>query len=120
MSTFATALLATKQSYPFASWRKFYADQPEASAACDEIEQVFDQLVAQLVEFGESATEKQKVALFELAIVTTNKIDENAGVIETGEREDLCGLTNRITTACGLDPSAYADGEGLASLWREW
>jgi hypothetical protein len=40
--------------------------------------------------------------------------------IETGEREDLCELTNVISLAAGLNPDDYGSGEGLASEWRDW
>jgi len=47
-----------------------------------------------------------------------NKVE--AGIIETGEREDLCELIDKITIAAGLNPEDYAQGDGLADLWREW
>ncbi|MGI4870528.1 MAG: hypothetical protein ACRYFX_05040 [Janthinobacterium lividum] len=66
---------------------------------------------------GPDATEQEKMQLFETAIEGSNKY---AGVVETGEREDLCDLTWNITEATGLDPADYGNGEGPASEWREW
>lgn len=58
--------------------------------------------------------------MFRVAIERTNELDAETEMIETGEREDLCELTNRISVAAGLDPEDYGDGEGLASEWRDW
>ena len=66
-------------------------------------------------------SENKKIEIFKRAILATNKLNEEIeGLIETGEREDLCELTDKITIACGLDPTTYGDGEGLASEWRAW
>lgn len=47
----------------------------------------------------------KKIKQFKTAILNTNKMnDEIDDLIETGEREDLCELTDKITIACGLDP----------------
>jgi len=85
---------------------------------CAEVKAIFDTLISDLVTLGEDASEADKVALFQKAIEATNEVDED--VIETGEREELCELTDSIAVACGLDPRNYGDGEGLASEWREW
>jgi hypothetical protein len=71
---------------------------------------------------GKDACEEQKIDLFKKAILATNDLDEATGhtLIETGEREELCELTNQISIACGLDPKKYGSGEGLASEWRDW
>ena len=116
MSTYADQLNAVKQQYPFARWRKYW-QQPDEQEDCNRIEQAYDQLIARLTELGPDAPEAQKIECFEQAIAVTN---EHAGVIETGEREDLCELTNVVTQACGLQFADYGDGEGLASEWREW
>jgi len=54
-------------------------------------------------------------------VLSLNELDDKIdGLIETGEREDLCELIDQITIAAGLNPENYADGEGLADEWREW
>lgn len=71
---------------------------------------------------GEGAGEQAKLAAFQEAVESLKALDtENHHLlIETGEREELCEMFNRIALAAGLDPANYADGEGPASLWREW
>ncbi|MDB5270857.1 MAG: hypothetical protein JWP58_3897 [Hymenobacter sp.] len=120
MSTYAEKLNATKEGYPFAAWRESYNVGLEqyTQENCDEVKSIFDELIAELVSLGEQAPKEQKIALFQKAIEATNELEED--IIETGEREDLCELTNNITVACGLNPAEYGDGEGLASEWREW
>lgn len=116
-------LLATKEFYPFDRWRESYNDglTQYTKENCEIIKKVFDDLISSLVDLGENGSEVQKKELFKIAIIKTNKLnDEIEGLIETGEREDLCELTDKITIACGLDPNKYGDGEGLASEWREW
>jgi hypothetical protein len=101
-------LNATKQFYSFGGWGKRYY-----------VEKIFDDLITSLIEIGENASEEQKKELFKIAIMKTNKLnDEVEGLIETDEREYLSELTNKISLASGLDPNKY--GEGLASEWREW
>jgi hypothetical protein len=116
-------LNACKSTYPFKRWRDAFKNGLEqyTETNCNKIESVFDNLITALVTAGENAAEKDKVALFKTAILETNTLnDEIEGLIETGEREDLCELTDIITRACGLDPEKYGAGEGLASEWRDW
>lgn len=116
-------LLATKEIYPFDDWREGYNDGLTQYSAknCNKIKKVFDDLITSLIEIGNNASEEQKIQLFKTAILKTNQLNEEIdGFIETGEREDLCELTDEITRACGLDPDKYGDGEGLATEWREW
>lgn len=116
-------LLAAKQFYPFDRWSESYDDglTQYTKENCNKTQKVFDDLIASLIDLGENAGEEQKKELFRIAILKTNQLnDEIEGLIETGEREDLCELTNIITTASGLDPQKYGDGEGLATEWREW
>lgn len=115
-TSYADLLNATRQQYPFDRWRRFY-QQPEEKQGCDAVQGIFDTLVAGLIALGPEASEADKKQLFQQAIEATN---DHEDIIETGEREDLCELTNTITTACGLHPADYGDGEGLASEWREW
>ncbi|MBC6991159.1 hypothetical protein [Hymenobacter sp. BT491] len=120
MSPYADKLNATKQEYPFAGWREYYDDGLEqyTEENCAEVEAIFNTLITDLIALGENATEAKKIAAFQKAIEATNELDEE--LIETGEREEICELTNSMTVACGLNPADYGDGEGLASEWREW
>lgn len=116
-------LFTTKQFYPFDRWRESYNDglTQYTKQNCDKTRKVFDDLITSLITIGENASEEQKKELFKIAIIKTNQLNnEIDGLIETGEREDLFELTDKITIACGLDPHKYGDGEGLASEWREW
>lgn len=116
-------LLATKECYPFERWRESYDDglTQYTKENCNKTKKIFDDLITALADIGENASEEQKKELFKIAIIKTNKLsDEIDDLIETGEREDLCELTDKITIACGLDPNKYGSGEGLASEWREW
>ena len=116
-------LLKAKDSYPFTNWRGYYEQglTQYTEENCNRIKQFFDELIDSLIAIGPAASEGAKMELFKTAILKTNDLnDEIDGLIETGEREDLCELTDKITVACGLDPARYGDGEGLASEWREW
>ncbi len=121
--TYQDTLNETKKHYPFSVWRQNF-DQGFTQYTednCNSIKDIFDHLINNLIEAGESASEEQKVQLFRKAILETNKINmEVYDLIEEGEREDLCELTNEISIACGLTPKKYGEGEGLASEWREW
>ncbi|PJJ53254.1 hypothetical protein [Hymenobacter chitinivorans] len=120
MSTYADQLHAVKARYPFPRWGKNYdrGMLRYSPANCAAMQDAFDTLITDLIALGEHAPEAQKVAAFKTAIEATNV--RNQGMIETGEREDLCDLTYHISVAAGLDPSKYGNGEGLASEWREW
>jgi len=119
MNDYAHALHATQSRYPFPRWA---ASGLEAYTedACAAFAHVFDRLIDDLVALGPDADEAAKLAAFERAILATNDLDEEAGLIETGEREDLCELTNAVAVAAGMDPTRYGGGEGPASEWREW
>jgi hypothetical protein len=121
--TYKEKLLETKATYPFDRWRKAFDHGLEQYTPenCDRTKEVFDILIEQLINIGENGTVEEKIRFFETAVLTLNDLeDEINGLIETGEREDLCELINQITVACGLNPENYADGEGIADLWREW
>lgn len=113
-----------KKTYPFDQWRASYDDGLEqyTQENCDKARKIFDDLIDGLVAIGQDASEEKKVALFEKAILATNELNSECedSLIETGEREELCELTDKIAIACGLNPEKYGDGEGLASEWREW
>jgi len=106
--------------YPFQRWQQSGLEQYTAKS-CAAFTEVFDQLIAGLVDLGEQATEQAKLDLIKNAVEKLNALNEDdESLIETGEREDLCELVNLVASACGLDPSRYGDGEGPASEWRDW
>ena len=117
--TYEEKLEQTKSAYPFARWQESEIEMytPEN---CNAMREIFDELVKDLIAKGEAASEDEKIESFRAAIEATNELDAETGMVETGEREDLCELTNVITVAAGLDPDKYGDGEGLASEWRDW
>ena len=123
-SPYAKGLIKTKASYPFKRWRESFFEyemEQYTQENCDAAKLVFDNLINALINMGENASEKKKVQLFEKAVEELNGLSEKEeALIETGEREDLCELIDQITIAAGLDPKDYADGEGIADLWREW
>jgi hypothetical protein len=124
-------LESTKKYYPFARWRENFfppKDEPELGGMeqytqenCDKAQAVFDKLIEELIFVGQSVDEKDKVEIFKRAILSLNKLnDEVDGLIETGEREDLCELIDQISIAADMNPKNYGDGEGIADQWREW
>ena len=117
MKEYAEKLNAIKQTYPFERMRQYWKQEEGGAEECTALEGLFDQLITSLIASGPTASEAEKIALFETAVEGSN---EYSGVIETSEREDLCELTNTITLACGLNPAEYGGGEGLASEWRDW
>jgi hypothetical protein len=122
--TFATELEATKQTFPFAKWHDAFQQGLEqyTQENCDRVQAIFETLIAELISLGPAAAEPQKIERFRVAVLALNNLDEelDCGLIETGEREDLCELCNVICKAAGIDPTKYGDGEGPASEWREW
>ncbi|EDP96882.1 hypothetical protein U8527_01045 [Kordia algicida OT-1] len=122
--TYSEKLLQTKKGYPFESWREAFFEydmEQYTEENCNAAKAIFDNLIAGLLKIGEHGSEKEKLALFETAVNALNSLNDKVeGLIETGEREDLCELIDEITVAAGLNPENYADGEGLADLWREW
>lgn len=122
MNTYADRLNATKEQYPFGRWATYEELEQYTEENCTDAAGIFDRLISRLISIGEDASEQNKLEAFREAIEALNALDEeNANMlIETGEREELCGLTNCIAAAAGLDPAKYADGEGPASLWRDW
>ena len=117
--------------YPFDKWREMFFPDPEDEESegmeqytqenCDNAKAIFDNLISGLKSIGENGAANDKVELFKIAVESLNDLnDKEEGLIETVEREDLCALIDQITIAAGLDPSDYADGEGLADEWRDW
>ena len=75
----------------------------------------------ELLRLGEDATEREKLDALKSAVVALNTLNRQIpGLIETGEREDLCDMFDEIAQACGLEPANYGDGQGVATEWREW
>ncbi|MCE3226247.1 MAG: hypothetical protein K0S32_798 [Bacteroidetes bacterium] len=112
-----------KVYYPFETWKTFINNPPQYTPDnCDKAKEIFDTLISDLIADGENAQEDLKIKRFEKAIHSLNQLnmDCEGTLIETGEREQLCNLTNKITTACGLDPKKYNEGAGLADYWRDW
>ncbi len=121
---FEEKLEQSKESYPFNKWRKGfdfgmvqYTDEN-----CTKAKTIFDELIVALISLGGGALEKDKVNKFEIAVVALNNLNEECDdcLIETGEREELCELVNKISIAAGIEPGKYGCGEGLASEWRDW
>ncbi len=122
-ATFREMLEGTKQYYPFDYWKEMGKNGMEQYTVenCMKTQKVFDILIDGLISLGPNGTEQQKVELFKQAVLSLNQLNSQIyGLIETGERESLCDLVNRITDASGLNPAKYANGEGLADLWRDW
>lgn len=116
-------LEATKEYYPFDNWREAYDEGLEqyTEENCNKTQAVFDQLIAALISLGKDAKEVDKVELFKTTVLSLNQLNEEVdGLIETGEREDLCELIDQITIAAGMNPKDYAGGEGIADQWRNW
>ena len=122
--TYSEKLNKTKELYPFAKWREnFFEYEMEqyTEENCNEAKSIFDNLISKLQTIGENGNISEKEKCFEIAIKSLNKLNEkDEGIIETGEREDLCELIDQISLASGLNPKNYAEGEGIADLWREW
>jgi hypothetical protein len=129
--SYTDQLEETKNHYPFARWHKmFFPDPNEPDSEgmeqytqenCDKASAIFDNLINSLKTIGKQANEQSKIELFKKAVLSLNKLNnEIGGLIETGEREDLCELIDRVTIAAGLNPKNYAGGDGIADQWRDW
>jgi len=122
--TYSEKLNKTKELYPFTKWRANFFEydmEQYTEENCNEAKSIFDNLISKLIKLGENGNKTEKEKCFEIAIKSLNKLNEkDTDIIETGEREDLCELIDKITLASGLNPKDYAEGEGIADLWREW
>jgi hypothetical protein len=122
--SYTNKLNKTKELYPFTKWKEnfFEYDMEQYSEQnCNHAQAIFDNLIAKLISLGEHGNKKEKEKCFEIAVKSLNKLNEvDEGIIETGEREDLCELIDQIALAAGLIPEQYGEGEGIADLWREW
>ena len=120
--SYADRLSRWRNSLPFSDWRTNFQRGLEqyTQANCDQAERILKALVDGLIKVGETAPEAKKVILFKAAVEALNALNAETNMIETGEREELCELFNLIAVDCGIDPSKYGSGEGLASEWRDW
>lgn len=120
--SYADRLNRWRNNLPFSDWRTNFELGLEqyTQSNCDRAERILTELVDGLIEVGETAPEAKKVSLFKTAVEALNALDAETNMIETGEREELCELFNFIAVDCGIDPSRYGSGEGLASEWRDW
>ncbi len=124
--SYESNLLGAKTNYPFDRWREGEAHGLDqyTEENCNAARAIFDKLIAQLINLGESASEENKMAQFKIAVESLNELNDEAegggALIETSERDDLCDLIYVITEKCGIDPKKYGGGEGPASEWRDW
>ena len=120
--TYDDRLNSWRNNFPITEWRaglEHGLDQ-YTEANCDRAEKILNDLIDGLIQVGEAASEARKISLFKTTVEALNVLDAETGMIETGEREELCELFNLIAVDCGIDPSKYGRGEGLASEWRDW
>ncbi|PZD75437.1 hypothetical protein C1752_00356 [Acaryochloris thomasi RCC1774] len=110
--------------FPFDRWRSYLEEDDLTQYTQENCSRAFTILknqLSSLIALGEDASESEKLATFQIAVEALNDLNSEVGsFIETGEREDLCELFNKIATAAGLEVSKYGNGEGPASEWRDW
>lgn len=96
---YSKGLSAIRAEYPFSRWAESGLDQ-YTEKACASFVKIFDHLIDDLATHGDQASEAIKLAAFQKAVEALNKLNEkDDSLIETGEREDLCELCNRIAVA---------------------
>ena len=121
--SYTEALEVTKKFYPFDKWREGFKHGLEqyTEENCQKAQSILDTLITNLIPLGQDAEEASKVQHFKTAVLALNDLDDSiAGLIETGEREDLCELFDEIAKAAGIDSQKYGAGDGIASEWRDW
>jgi hypothetical protein len=121
-TTYADRLDNRKSNLPVSKWRAAGERGWDlySKANCDRAEGILHDLVDGLIDAEETASEEKKVAVFKSAVESLNALNDETGMIETGEREDLCEVLDLIATDCGIDPGKYGNGEGIATEWRDW
>jgi len=118
---FQEKLLETKLFFPFENWRKnLKYGLTQYTKNCEAAKKIMDDLIMNLIKIGEDAPKKDKEDLFQIAIESLNELNDSTEIIETGEREELCELFNKISLSANLNPEDYGEGEGIASEWRDW
>ena len=124
MASYQDKLGAARNTHLLVDWhsKAEHGLEQYTKENCAGAQKIIDDLIARLVAIGETADENAKIKQFEIAVVALNMFNDKADgcFIETGEREDLCPLFDRIAEAAGLDPQKYGGGEGVASEWRDW
>lgn len=127
MMSYAETLRNNTALYPFEKWKTYYegngddeGNEAFAPENCGAAQAIMDNLLTGLVRIGQNASETAKLDVFRTAVEALNDLDEKASMIETVEREELCALFDAIGISAGLNPDNYADGEGIASEWRNW
>lgn len=108
---------------PFSFWYESGQEigMPEYSKEnCDAAESAVVNLINWLIENAASASKEDVLLAFKSSVQSLNNLNKLFGLIETGEREELCDLFDEIAVEVGLDPKNYADGEGIATMWCEW
>lgn len=118
---YQSKLLATKTNYPFEKWLT-YSEGEEGLEQytrknCEAAAAIFDDLIASLIELGASASEDEKIGLFQEAVESLNTLNDQTDLIETGEREELCDLLNQIGRAAGIEVD---EEEETVTEWRDW
>ncbi|MEO0374360.1 MAG: hypothetical protein AAF329_06940 [Cyanobacteria bacterium P01_A01_bin.17] len=110
--------------FPFDRWHSYLEEDgltQYTQENCSRAFAILKNQLSSLIALGEDASESEKLATFQIAVEALNDLNSEVGsFIETGEREDLCELFNKIATAAGLEISKYGSGEGPASEWRDW
>lgn len=122
---FAANMNKVRASFPFDYWHETLYEEhgmlQYTFEICKEAEQIMNTLIKDLIALGLKADTDLKLEKFKTAVLAYNQLArENEGLIETGEREDLCEVIDQIGINCGLDPDQYGEGDGIASEWREW
>ena len=123
---FKNQLNDIKKTFPFDYWYdelfKEYEMEQYTLENCKKAENIMNTLIEDLTKIGLNASESLKLEKFKKAVLEYNKLNEenDSALIETGEREDLCEIMDRIGVICGLIPEKYGEGDGIASEWREW
>ena len=94
-------------------------------AKIDEVLAVYEADIAALAESGAVPGDEAVLVAAEKAVTGLNEIDLEHGLIETGEREELCEYVDAVPRSQGVDMAALARRHGfddgdLAGLWRDW
>ncbi len=120
-SEYSKHLSQAKAHYPFAVWKTYSPGLEQYTIEnCEAAAEIFDNLLIGLAGEGPDASEPAKLKHFREAVLALNELNDNTYIIETWEREELAALIDEITILVGLTPSDYADGAGVADLWRGW
>jgi hypothetical protein len=120
--TYAENINQNKESYPFENWRENgieYEMEQYTPENCGAAKQIMDDLIEGLVRLGESSSTDNKIELIKNAVIAYNNLnDEVEGLIETGEREDLCDVFENIAQSAGINTEQYDDD--ITFQWRTW